>query len=105
MWRSLSALLAVASLQVSAQSPAPQRRPAFEVATIKESQSPNDGGTLGMPPGRFIVRNGSLAMVVLFAYNLKGYELAELPDWMNTTRYVIDAKTEGVVPPAAVRQM
>jgi uncharacterized protein (TIGR03435 family) len=50
------------------------------------------------------LQNWSLQQIVLKAYDLKGYALAG-PDWLTSLRFDINAKTEGPVTEAGLRQM
>jgi uncharacterized protein (TIGR03435 family) len=66
--------------------------PSFDVATIKPSSS-NDSSLsgLGMNGRNFRIRNGSLGDLIGFAYNLQMRQIVGGPDWMNSSRYDIDA--------------
>jgi uncharacterized protein (TIGR03435 family) len=66
--------------------------PAFDVATIK----PNPSGAASLQQltivGRdFTVRNGSLADLIAFAYNVQIKQIVGGPDWMDKDRYDIAA--------------
>lgn len=66
--------------------------PAFDVATIK----PNITGgqslqQLTMIKRDFVVKNGSLADLIGFAYDLQVKQISGGPDWMNKDRYDIAA--------------
>jgi uncharacterized protein (TIGR03435 family) len=66
--------------------------PSFDVATIK----PNISGDVTLRQltinGRnFILRNGSLADMIAFAYNLQKKQIVNAPDWEDKDRYDIAA--------------
>jgi uncharacterized protein (TIGR03435 family) len=69
---------------------APDADPAFDVVTIK----PNNSGGSSMQglfvQGRnFNIRNGSLADLIGFAYNVHPKQIVNPPDWMDKERYDI----------------
>ena len=73
--------------------------PSFDVATIKPSDpaiSSMQG--LGINGRNFRTKASSLGDLMCFAYNVQMKQIVGAPDWMNTTRYDIDAlpDTEGV---------
>ncbi len=66
--------------------------PSFDVATIK----PNPSGDvtlrqLTMNGRNFILRNGSLADMISFAYNVQKKQIVNAPDWEDKDRYDIAA--------------
>jgi hypothetical protein len=65
--------------------------PSFDVATIKPN---NSGGTsmqgLYLRGRSFSIRNGSLADMVAFAYNVHKKQLVNGPGWMDNDRFDID---------------
>jgi len=66
----------------------------FEVASIKIN---HDTGSTNMsindsPGGRLDCSNVTLRMLLSFAYNLRDYQLVNLPGWADTERYDIAAK-------------
>jgi uncharacterized protein (TIGR03435 family) len=82
--------------------------PSFDVATIK----PNDSGGTSMQGlylrGRnFSIRNGSLADMVAFAYNLHKKQIVNGPAWMDNDRFDIDGvpDKEGVPNDKQLRKM
>jgi uncharacterized protein (TIGR03435 family) len=74
------------------QTPAP---PAFEVASIKEHRTLENGGGFFPTPGHLTVENRSLKNLIESAYRLKTYQLSGWPRWAETERYDITAKAEG----------
>jgi uncharacterized protein (TIGR03435 family) len=64
--------------------------PSFDVATIK----PNPSGEptlrqLTMNGRNFVLRNGSLADLIAFAYNVQKKQIVNAPDWEDKDRYDI----------------
>jgi uncharacterized protein (TIGR03435 family) len=78
-----------------AQAPRPDYR--FEVASIRTSDgpksfSPGHGPGPAYTPGRFREEDRSLAGLVYEAFNIRhGYEI-EMPGWMGTIYFTVDAK-------------
>jgi uncharacterized protein (TIGR03435 family) len=82
--------------------------PGFDVATIK----PNDSGGTSLKQltvnGRnFSIRNGSLADLIGFAYDVQKSQIANGPEWMTQDRYDLDGvpDKEGAPSPAQLRVM
>jgi bla regulator protein blaR1 len=67
----------------------------FEVATVKLSSGQGRNRGIFMSPGRFRVENWPLKKVIMFAYDLRSNsQISGHPDWVNSTEYDIDAKTD-----------
>jgi uncharacterized protein (TIGR03435 family) len=73
---------------------APMAAQVFEVASIKpgDPTSPESGWNEGN--GEIHIRNMPLRRLVLFAYNVKEYQLSGGPKWMDNEGYTIIAKLE-----------
>jgi uncharacterized protein (TIGR03435 family) len=73
----------------------------FEAASIKPSdpKSGPGGGIRRQPGGRFNTFNMPVRFLILFAYQIQGYQLVGGPDWISNTNYDIVAKMEGDPPP------
>ena len=89
-------MIGVAQLLVAQQSPA---RPAFEVASIKQTDSlDRESGRSGWEPGgRFRGVNVPGVMLVQIAYGtpsrtLLSYQVAGAPGWLSSARYDITGK-------------
>ena len=81
-------------------------RPSFDVASIKQNKSLGGSGSMGpRPGGRIFARNVSLRVLVMFAYDLRGYQVDGGPDWITTDTFDIDAMAEGNPPLAKMREM
>lgn len=67
----------------------------FEVATVKLSSGQGGNRGILMSPGSFRVENWPLKKVIMFAYDLRSNsQISGHPDWVNSTEYDIDAKTD-----------
>jgi uncharacterized protein (TIGR03435 family) len=82
--------------------------PSFEVASVKPAPPPTDGRLMIMmrggpgdstDPGRVNWTNVSLRDILRAAYDLRDYQIAG-PDWLNSTRFNIEAK----LPPTTSKQ-
>src|SRR5690349_664529 len=74
---------------------APQTGPAFEVATIKRNTSGGDGARFSSQTGRITVTNNPLRNIIRNAWGLQAFQILGGPDWINTERWDIVAKSEG----------
>ncbi len=73
--------------------PAAGPPPAFEVATIKPSQSNSGLTNYGIAEGRFRADNATTADLIKLAYDVRSDDQFEKgPDWTNSERFDIDAK-------------
>ena len=73
---------------------------AFDVASIKLNKSGNDGETIGIQPGgRLNIQNMPVRSVIKAAYKLSDYEVSGGPDWINSERYDVVAKSESASNP------
>ena len=87
-------LLALAGASVAAQAPPATKAAArFEVASIR----PNPGTGLGQinsqPGGRFLVTNFPLVDVIEVAFDLRSFQLVDVPRWVQVERFDIVAST------------
>ena len=100
--------LAVAIALGAAPAVQEQTPAAFEVASVKLSTSTDGAGIIKPTPGMLTVRNGSLISCIMWAFNLKDYEVAG-PDWLRqrtgAPHYDIDARAAGPAPFDALRPM
>jgi uncharacterized protein (TIGR03435 family) len=70
---------------------------AFDVATIKlNSSADNRDALLLQPGGRFVATGIPLKMLMTDAYNVRDFEISGGPGWINTDRWDIEARAEGV---------
>jgi uncharacterized protein (TIGR03435 family) len=82
-----------------ASAPAPQSQvatpqlPAFEVASIKPSNSDSNLHNFMISATRFRVENGTVTALIRFAYNIKSDDqLPKEPRWIGSDGFDIDAK-------------
>jgi uncharacterized protein (TIGR03435 family) len=84
--------------------------PAFEVASIKVSQTPPGRGLASLredintDPDRLTMANVSLNTAIRWAYKLGVYEISG-PDWLSNARFDITAKAVSPVPEEQLRLM
>jgi uncharacterized protein (TIGR03435 family) len=84
------ALLSVAALALFGQ-PAP--RPKFEVASIKPNTQPSFQMVRPLP-GRLIADAG-VRLLIQNAYGVQPFQIVGLPEWVDSTRFAIEAKAAG----------
>src|SRR5262249_10712995 len=70
------------------------KTPAFEVADIKPSSTPNAERGKGriLPGGRIEVPNVTLKELIIFAYGVQENAITGLAKWMETDRFDVVAK-------------
>jgi bla regulator protein blaR1 len=75
-------------------------RQTFEVASVRPNKSIGTGGYIQRRPGgSFSVGNQTLQTLILFAYQIQGFQLVGAPNWIATERFDIVAKAASDVPP------
>jgi uncharacterized protein (TIGR03435 family) len=89
----LASLAVAASCAALAQQP-PADPPRFEVATVRLNTSTNNAIGNHFDPGRASWTNVPLRVLITNAYAIRPYQLFGGPDWLDTDRWDIDAKTE-----------
>jgi len=93
-------LILIAALTSLAQADAQPRKPAFEVASVRQNTSASSASRMpGPAPGRFTIVNVPLRFIILEAYGLRDQELSDAPEWTNTTAYDISATYPGGITP------
>jgi uncharacterized protein (TIGR03435 family) len=84
-------IIALASIPVAhAQS----SRPAFEVASVKPSNSGRPGMSIETEPGRFKAINATVSFLIQYAFSLKDFQLSGGPGWIGSDKFDIDARSE-----------
>jgi uncharacterized protein (TIGR03435 family) len=69
--------------------------PAFEVATIKPTQSHDAGGTFRVSPGGlFNATNFPMTVLIQFAYNVPRRQISGGPSWLETDKFDIAGKPD-----------
>lgn len=108
MFRLLASMTFVCSaVTLGAQSPVPltttpEKLPSFEVASVKVNKSGQMNRLFRpQPSGRFDATNMRLRDLVMFAYQVRPFQIEGGPDWMDSVSFDIVAKAEGDVAPAA----
>ena len=73
---------------------------AFEAASVKPAKpdNPPGQGVSRAPGGRFTAVNAPLRFLILYAYQIQGYQLIGAPDWIANERFDIVAKMDGDPP-------
>ena len=87
---------------------APAEQPAYDVVSVKLSDSPSNGmsGYIGIRPGGAIsLRNITLHFLIGMAYQLQDYRIFGGPGWIDTVRYHVDAKPASSVSQEVAHQM
>lgn len=102
-----SAVLLVLGGLVLQSGAAGQTAPAFDVVSIKRSAPNATGGSVGAPPGRFVMVNMDIRPLIGTAYgdDVDTSDYIGLPGWATTERYDIDAKTPADAKPADIALM
>src|SRR6185436_7019947 len=78
---------------------------AFDVASVRESQSLELDGVFRSTPGRFTVTNLSVRWILRYAFRLRDYQVIDAPAWTET-RYDVDARfSDGAATDEHVRGM
>jgi len=86
---------------------AAQTAPTFDVVSIKRSSPNATGGSVGSPPGRFVMVNMDLHPLIGTAYGdaVDTSDYVGLPGWVTAERYDIDAKAPEGAKPADIAVM
>jgi bla regulator protein blaR1 len=73
----------------------------FEVASVKPAApgSPGGGAYLLLPGGSFVGRNLPVRRLVMEAYGVGSFQISGGPGWIDSERYDIEAKAEGLAKP------
>jgi uncharacterized protein (TIGR03435 family) len=72
--------------------------PAFDIVSIRENRSGEIGQRSQRAPGRLVVTNFPLRMIIINAFGLQPQQLAGGPDWIDSARYDITALFSGEIP-------
>jgi uncharacterized protein (TIGR03435 family) len=70
-----------------------QAPPAFDVTTVRPSQSLEAGGGGSLRGGRLELRNASLKTLLSGAYEVKTYQIVGGPGWIGSAKFDIQGKT------------
>jgi uncharacterized protein (TIGR03435 family) len=108
MLHNVTTVLAALLIAVVPSARAQSSRPQFEVASIKQEPSgPNSGtGLVGTRSGgRLRAEKALLRVLIWSAYRVRDYQVVGGPDWINSTRYNIDAKAADNANPSELMLM
>jgi uncharacterized protein (TIGR03435 family) len=76
-----------------------QTPPAFEVVSIKPSDPLANGTQIGVSPGgMFTAKNAPVKALIQQAYEVRDFQIAGGPGWLDTARYDIVGKGDGSGP-------
>jgi uncharacterized protein (TIGR03435 family) len=109
-FRRVLGTLVVTAILVSSMSLEGQpTRPAFEVASIKRNLdgrlAPGEMSSWSGKGGVFSVIKITVMAAVVYAYDLKPYQVVGGPDWIRNDRFTISARAEKDVPDAQIKLM
>ena len=91
MVRNIAVLVLFAFPAVWAQTaPTPS---SFEVASVKPSAADFHGVAFQIQPGGLRISGANLKMLVVFAYNVRDFQVSGGPGWINSDRYDVVAKS------------
>jgi uncharacterized protein (TIGR03435 family) len=91
--RSLVTTLALTLAAATAFAQPAEVSPSFEVASIRRTELLDGGGFGPRPGGRFQMVNGSVELLITWAYNVPLPDLlVRVPEWVRTERYDVNAK-------------
>ena len=68
--------------------------PVLEVATIKLHDPASHHQGFNFEGSRYVVRNQSVASLIMFAYAIHPKQIVDGPDWVRTDRYDIEGKPD-----------
>jgi uncharacterized protein (TIGR03435 family) len=74
-------------------------RPAFEVASIRPSNSADRRPYFGGDAGRFIANNVTVKKLIQNAYGVKDFQISVGPSWIGSDLFDISAKSESSMRP------
>jgi uncharacterized protein (TIGR03435 family) len=70
--------------------------PAFEVASIKPSPGEERSTPIGpISPDRFVRRGVSLVQLLVYAYDVEGFQIQSGDSWTRDSKFHIEAKADG----------
>ena len=81
--------------------------PAFDVVSVKRSASTENNWAYGpRPGGQFVATNALIRPLIAYAYNVRDVQVVGGPDWLESRRFDIVAKTgTGDVPFDRLREL
>jgi uncharacterized protein (TIGR03435 family) len=97
----MAGVLLAAALALFGQ---PTDRPRFDAASIKPSADEGRNWGLSPRPGG-LTANGNLELLIDYAYGVRDFQVVGGPEWINSERYLVDAKSVGRASRDQVRLM
>jgi uncharacterized protein (TIGR03435 family) len=101
--RLLSFLVALLAGSALAQQTPPA--PSFEVATVKPAAPNQPGNGINFNHNQVMLNNVTLRQAILYAYQLREYQLSGGPKWATSETFDIVGKAEASTKPDALRPM
>ncbi|MBB5062381.1 uncharacterized protein (TIGR03435 family) [Granulicella mallensis] len=92
IWAAIIGLIAMPLARGQDKTP----RLTFEVASIRPSQSGGQGGGIKpLPDGRgYVAQNIPIKLMISLMYKVPMRQISGGPDWLNTDRYDVEARTD-----------
>jgi uncharacterized protein (TIGR03435 family) len=105
--QSLGSILAVALMLLIAAAPAlvSQQQAAFDVASVKPNHSGDPNRLIRPSGGGVSVSNMYLQDLMVFAYQVRDFQISGGPGWLSTDHFDIEAKAPGNVNPDQTKLM
>ena len=101
------ALLAATLPAAATQSP-PITKPAFEVSSVRPVTGGNtelDRGGIRITPTGVVATRIPLIALIQVAYNLKSFQIPDVPDWVRSERYDVQGRTAQATDDSSIRAM
>jgi uncharacterized protein (TIGR03435 family) len=92
-WLALTLAMGMAAMTALSQTRV--KKPTFEVASIKRDTNSSDSNLKVDPGGRLIATNRALSDLIFHAYNLRPYQIPDMPEWIHSAYYDVEAKGDG----------
>jgi uncharacterized protein (TIGR03435 family) len=64
--------------------------PSFEVATVKPSTPDDHGSAIHVEGRRFVIRNHTMNVMLMFAYGIHPKQIVDAPSWFASDHYDVD---------------
>jgi uncharacterized protein (TIGR03435 family) len=97
----VAALVVAGSCAFAQQQPGP----AFEVASIKPNNTAPNNSEFHFDGGRFTAENVSAGFLIVWAYQVRPFQISGGPGWINSQKFDIAAKPEGGALPRQMQLM
>jgi len=106
VFRALLLVATASSATVFAQGPAATAKPAaFEVASVKQNTSGDTEGSIGPRPGGYAATNIPLRLLIVRAYELRSFQVAGGPGWIDSERFDLTARAAEGTPDREILPM